>query len=241
MDKTIETIPIPERPRERCLAKGASALSLRECLALILGSGPRGQGCMGLASAILKCAGDGMTAQDEERAFFTAMETSGFASLKNIPGLGEAGQTRILASFELGRRYALLRNQRNALSGKKLRLSYLAEASVAKIHLSWRNEPQEWLGFVCLYRSGDLSELCIVERGTRTHVNVDPAELFARLLALRPRAFFLFHNHPSNDLTPSDPDMDLTRRVRQMARLLGIELLGHAIVSPCGENWIDVI
>ena len=78
--------------------------------------------------------------------------------------------------------------------------------SVERISASLRRECQEWLGFVPVHRGGELGHFCLVERGVRTHVNIEPAELFARILALRPVGFYLFHNHPSGDLTPSEED-----------------------------------
>ena len=187
---------VSERPRERCLSQGPKCLSLRECIALILGSGPRGKGCLGLAKEVLHSPGEGLASEDEERAFFTAMEVSGTAHLKGLSGLGAAGQARILAAFELGRRYALYRERTKSQGRSRHKLDVIAKQALERINTDLRNEPQEWLGFVPLYRSGDLGELCLVERGVRTHVNIDPAELFARLLALRPSGFFLFHNHP---------------------------------------------
>jgi DNA repair protein RadC len=69
----------------------------------------------------------------------------------------------------------------------------------------------------------------------RTHVNVEPSELFARVLALRPRGFFLFHNHPSGTLSASGPDLHLTQRVKSTAQQLGLDFLGHWIVTAQGE------
>src|SRR4051812_5909277 len=103
----IERIPPQERPRERCLEKGADCLSLRECLALVLGSGPRSVGCLGLSSRVLGRAGEGLSEDEQERAFFTAMEVAPRAHLEPIAGLGEAGRARLMAAFELGRRYAV--------------------------------------------------------------------------------------------------------------------------------------
>lgn len=232
----MNTIPLAERPRERCLEKGAYSLSLRECLALILGSGPRDSGCLGLAHKILSRPGDGLGPTDEERAFFVAMENSGTASLEGIGGLGPAGKAKLLAAFEIGRRYA---NYRQAPARQTpSALPDLADEALAQIGAAPRNEPREWLGFVPVHRSGEVGSLCVVERGVRTHVNVDPAELFARLLALRPKAFFLAHNHPSGNLTPSAEDYHLTRNVDELARALGLKLVGHWIVSPRGEHWL---
>src|SRR4051794_38343667 len=105
----MNLLPLPERPRERCLEKGPSTLSLRECLAVLLGSGPPGTGALGLARAILQRPGEGLAHGEEERAFFTAMESSGNSHLSGIDGLGPAGQARLLAAFELGRRYSCYR------------------------------------------------------------------------------------------------------------------------------------
>ena len=235
----IAETPPAERPRERCLNQGPRCLSLRECIALILGSGPPGLGSLGVASGLLERPGAGLSGEDEERALFTAMEVSSGAHLKNLPGLGDAGQARLLAAFELCRRYALFRERVHVKP--RLARSRLAPSRQAlfQVDPTLRCEAQEWLGFVPLYRTGELGELCIVERGVRTHVNVDPAELFARILALRPQAITLFHNHPSGSLLPSDADFNLTRHVGRLAGQLGIRLLGHWILTARGEHWID--
>jgi DNA repair protein RadC len=235
----IETTPCEERPRERCLSKGPESLSLRECLALVVGTGPKGLGCMGVASEILARPGSGLSNADEERALFHAIELRASGVLDNVSGLGDASRARILAVFELARRYALHREQAKRPRYLLPSAPELSKRALDKIPVALRNEPREWLGFIPYYPSGDMGGLCVVERGVRTHVNIDPAELFARLLALRPQAFYLAHNHPSGNTTPSPPDHDLTRRVQNLARQLGIRLLGHWIVAPEAERWIE--
>jgi DNA repair protein RadC len=231
--------PESERPRERCLQRGPQALSVRECLALILGSGPRGTGCLGLANQILRRPGEGLASIEEERAFFTAMECSPGAMIQEIHGLGEAHQAKLLACFELGKRYALYRENRQT-PRKPLKKSDLGGDALKRIPPDLRSDSREWLGFIPFYRNSELGELCIVERGVRTHVNIDPAELFARLLALRPMGFFLVHNHPSGDTTASEQDFDLTRRVSTLARHFGIRHLGHWIVAARDERMIGM-
>src|SRR3954465_3283717 len=93
-------VPSDERPRERCLSHGASCLSLRECLALILGSGPPGSGALGLAGRILELPGTGLDAEESERAFFTALESSAAPHWDvDAAGLGPAGLARLMAAF----------------------------------------------------------------------------------------------------------------------------------------------
>ncbi len=231
--------PLAYRPRERCLETGPSHLTFLDCLAILLGSGPKNLGCQGLALRILQQPGQGLTPSEEERAFFTSMENTGLSFLKSIPGLGPSSQARLLAAFELGRRYTFFKYAQNRCENPFLKTK-LPQRALEKISLRDRTSPQEWLGFIPLYRSGSLGDFCIVERGARTHVNVDPAELFARILALRPIGFFLFHNHPSGLLLPSQEDKDLTERVREISQTLGIRLLGHWIVTPLSESEVEV-
>lgn len=235
----IEVTPPSERPRERCLQRGPQALSLRECLALILGSGPPRIGCLGLANRILLRPGEGLAVGEEERAFFNAMESSPTALVHEVEGIGPAQQARLLAAFELGRRYSLFRESKQS-SRRVNRASDLSTQALSRVSSELRMEAREWLGFIPYYRNSDMGELCIVEKGVRTHVNVDPGELFARLLALRPQGFFLAHNHPSGNTAPSEQDFDLTRRVNQLSSELGIRLLGHWIVSARSERIIGL-
>jgi DNA repair protein RadC len=235
----IENIRSEERPRERCLSWGPQCLSLRECIALVLNSGPPKIGCLGLATAILQRQGSGLKTEEEERAFFSAMEISPNAHLSEIRGLGPAGRARLLAAFELGRRYSIFRERTAVSPETATKGGQQGDEALSRIPQELRSEPQEWLGFVPRYRNGQVGQFCLVERGVRTHVNVDPMELFARLLALRPSGFFLFHNHPSGDLNASSEDQTLTSRVAELSGSFGMRLLGHGIVAARGEAWVD--
>ena len=243
--RTVANLPDQERPRERCLEVGPSALSLRECIALVLGSGPPGTGCLGLAQNILNRPGAGLDPIEEERAFFMNMESCGRSHLAEIPGLGPAGQAKLLAALEMGRRYALFRSAYGRMSkveeskDQPPSLVQLSLQALKKVSERARNEPHEWFGFVPVYRAGEIGQLCLVERGSRTHVNLDPVEIFARLLSLRPQGLFLVHNHPSGNSNPSPQDRELTARIQEVATTFGIQLLGHWVVSPYEESWIS--
>lgn len=240
MQTLMNQTPLAERPRERCLKLGPQVLSLRECLALVLGTGPRKKGCMGLANDLLGPleASAKIPEAELERQFFLTMETpAAGAFLQNITGLGESQRARLLGAFELGRRYAVFRSSLKRTLPSRLSHPKLALAALEMIPDTLRSEPMEWFGFVPLYRSGKLGNLCLTERGSRSHVNVDPAELFTQILSLRPAGIFLTHNHPSGDTTVSRPDAALTEKVAALLTEFGLELLGHWIVAPEGERF----
>ena len=169
----IRITPEAERPRERCLNKGAESLSLRECLALVVGSGPKGVGCLGVASEILARPGSGLSGADEERALFHAIELRASGVLDGVSGMGDASRARVLAVFELARRYAVYREQIKRPRYYTPLAPELAKRALDKVPVSLRNEPREWLGFVPYYANGDMGGLCVVEKGVRTHVNID--------------------------------------------------------------------
>ncbi len=231
----IDERPHSERPRERLLSAGAESLSLRELIAVLLGSGPRGQGCLGAASALLARSGGGNV--EQEHAFFLGMETSPVAQLQDIAGIGSAGRARIAAAFELGRRYSRFHEIRTGDPPPPA--GAIVRRALGRIGPVLRSARQEWLGFVAIDVNGQVGDFCLVEKGARTHVNVDPLELFARILALRPMAILLAHNHPSGSLRASAADRELTERVASLLDGFGIGLLGHYVVTGVGVRRVD--
>ncbi len=230
-----------ERPRERCLEHGAECLSLRECLALVLGSGPRGLGSLGLAARLLDSVLTEGGSDEQEHAFFRAFEDPVQTTLWAVEGsfplrLGPASRARLLAAIELARRFHRFRAEPD--TRQSIDPSDRRAHAVREIPSELRASSREWLGFVPCRAGGRVGSFCLVDRGTRTHVNTDPAELFRNVLATRPTGFYLFHNHPSGSLTPSEEDRHLTREVSRVARDLGTPLLGHGIVTTTSDAWI---
>lgn len=230
----IQYRPSSERPRERCVEYGPECLSLRECLAVLLGTGPQGKGALGLAEDLL------MEFSGEEELFFQRVirekEDQGLAHLK---GLGTAKWSRILAAFEIARRYALFCLKENRETSFSESRSCHHQA-LLKIPDHARADTHEWIGFVPVAMDRKVGKWVRVERGVNHRVNFDPGKFFFRLLAFNPMGFFLFHNHPSGVLIPSAEDEHLTKQIRSLAEKLGMTLLGHGIVSSGGVQWIDL-
>ena len=229
----IKDRPLDERPRERCLRLGAHTLSLRECLAVILGTGPPGKGCLGLAEGILAGIADHGGAS--EHGFFTALELGDWTQARNLAGLGDAGLARLMAAFEIARRYAHFKASRRHLPTSR---AGVAQQALRRVGTDLRCSSKEWLGFVAVDARAGVSELYLVEFGGRTYVHCDLGELFARILPLRGNGFYLFHNHPSGHCEPSREDIELTDSIYLLGKQLGCPLLGHWIVGAEAEHLL---
>lgn len=228
----IHQLPFSERPRERCLAFGAEALSLRECIAVLLGSGPRGKGCMGVAGDLMRMdsSHDKINSRDAEEHFLLQWLHTGPALLQQISGLGPAQRARLLACFEIAKRlHQVMPTSKQC--PKSLNLSILEQRAFDKVPFEERHAKDEWFGFIGVYKTGNITNMQIVARGARQQVVVDRQRLFRDLLLSGAPAFFLIHNHPSGDLEPSAEDITMTTSIRSLATELNLQCLSHLIVT----------
>ena len=204
---------VREKPdiRERLLAHGAEQLSDVDLLAVLLHTGIANKPVTKLAEEII-------------RHIDTRKTESIEAALKTINGIGAAKLSTILAAFELGRRYY-------GVGGEKVR--HPSDIVPFLRHYSVRKQEQ----FICVSLNGahEILAIRVVSVGTLTHTLVHPREVFADPLADRAASLILAHNHPSGSLEPSVEDLNLTKRLCEAGRLLGIEVLDHIILSPNGE------
>ena len=208
---------VREKPdiRERLLEHGAERLSDIDLLAVLLHTGVANKPVTKLAEEIV-------------RHIDTRKTESIEAVLKNIHGIGNAKLSTILAAFELGRRYY-------GVGGEKIR--HPCDILPFLRHYSVRKQEQ----FICVSLNGahEISAIRVVSVGTLTRTLVHPREVFADALADRAAAVILAHNHPSGALAPSAEDLNLTKRLCEAGRLLGIEVLDHIIFSQ-RDNYVSL-
>jgi DNA repair protein RadC len=141
--------------------------------------------------------------------------------------LGKHGADRLLSWLELGRRgtaHALAR------AGMVIAQSHqVAEwASLRLAHL-----PHEELWLLSLTRGSIMRSSQLVARGGLASMSIAPTEVLRAALAGGGPSFILVHNHPSGDTTPSEEDERFTRQVAHTARVIGLTLADHVIVSIC--------
>ena len=209
--------PPSERPRERLIEAGPQALSDGELLAIVLGTGTRGQSAAELARALLGTWGS-----------LTALLGSAPAELARAKGLGPARVARLLAALEIGRRYlGAPLEPRSALAAQEDAARYL-KARLLDL-------PHEV--FCCLFLDARHRLIRYEElfRGTIDGATVYPREVVKRALAHNASAVILGHNHPSGVSEPSEADRSITLKLAKALALVEIRLLDHVVVSRGGH------
>lgn len=208
-------IPEEDRPRERLLRQGPEALSNAELLAILLRTGTQGHSAVDLADQILKRMGG-----------IHALIDADLEELIGVPGIGPAKATQLKAAIEIGRRVARIKRESrpqlltpgDAADYMMDRLRFQLKEHFVVLHLDSKN--------------GLIGEE-IVSVGSLNALIVHPREIFKTALKRSAAAIICLHNHPSGDPTPSFEDVEVTRRLVDCGRLLGVEVLDHIVV---GEN-----
>jgi DNA repair protein RadC len=207
----LHELPLAERPRERLARLGPSALSSRELVAALLGTGFRGASALDVAGELV---GPGLH----------ALASRSLNDLEQVRGLGRAKATRLLAALELGARLA---------SDPGAAPPSLQSPGEAARYLlpRYASRPVETFGLLALDARHRLRREAVVSVGCLTASLVHPREVFQEAVVSRAAALVLFHNHPSGDPEPSAEDLALTRRLAAAGSLMGIEVLDHLVLG----------
>jgi DNA repair protein RadC len=210
---SIRDWPEGERPREKLLEMGPTALTEAELLAILLRSGVKGQSALDVARRMLVEFGSlrGLLSAERERLY-------------RIQGLGPTRYAILQASLELARRhYQELMRSGSALANPRATREFL------RVRL--RDLPHEV--FCCVFLDNRHRVIAFEElfRGTIDGASVHPREVVKQALARNAAAVILAHNHPSGLAEPSQADELITRRLKEALALVDIRVLDHLVVG----------
>lgn len=211
----IKDIPTEERPRERLLKYGPEALSNTELLAVIIRTGTKSENALGIASRII-CQKDGLS--------FLANCT--IQELGQVNGIGCAKSAQIKAAVELGRR---LKNYRRDNS---IKINSPLDAADL-IMEEMRHLRKEHLRVIFLNTKNVVIDVKDLSIGSLNASVVHPREIFSEAIRKSSASIIVCHNHPSGDPTQSQEDINITKRLYEVGKIIGIELLDHIII---GDN-----
>lgn len=210
----MNQLPIGEKPREKLLRDGPEGLSTVEVLAVILGTGTRSKSVMDLAGEVL--------AMDARGLRYLA-ECSP-EDLKTVSGMGEAKVCMLMAALELGKRLSCLPAEE--------RVRIKCPDDIANLFLErLRYEKKEHFKCLLINSRGEILEEHEVSIGDLNSSASHPREVFSPAVRRSAGSVAFVHNHPSGDPSPSDADIDSTRRLVEAGNLLGIPVIDHIIIG----------
>ena len=230
---SVKDLPAQARPREKLLARGPSALSDAELLALLLRTGIAGKGVLQMADELLQIQGNRLV--DGPTPGFggiAGLLNATPEDLKKVKGLGPAKRAEILAVLELARRAVAQRLQERTVLADPTAVKQFLQLSL--VHLKHE------VFMVCfLDAQNKLLQAEEMFRGTISQTSVYPREVVLKALHHQAAAVVLAHNHPSGNAQPSSADEALTRTLKTTLALVDVRVLDHFVVTRSGVVSMD--
>lgn len=206
-----------DRPREKLRMKGRSALTNAELIAILIGSGNRGESAVKLSRRILQDA----------RESLSELSNYSVEKLMKFKGIGEAKAITIVAALELGRR------RRSESADQRERVNNSDQ--VFKMLLPVLGDlPHEEFWILYLNNANRILHREQLSKGGITGTLVDIRLAMKKALDLGAVSIILAHNHPSGVTNPSQADKDITQKIIAASRVLDIKVLDHLIVTRHG-------
>lgn len=210
---TISSLPEKERPREKLLRHGVKSLSNAELLAILLRTGIKNQSALSLSYKILS--------MDDGIRFLT---NASVEDLSEINGIGLAKASQLIAAVELGKRIAqyadedefFVRRPQDAADLLMEEMRYLRKEHMKAILLNIKCK------VICI------EEISV---GSLNSSLAHPREVYIPAIKKSSANIILVHNHPSGDPSPSRDDIEITKRIYEAGKILGIELYDHIIIG----------
>ncbi len=203
-----------DRPREKLLSKSAKALSDAELIAILIGSGTRSESAVDVAKNILASVNNNLP----------ELSKLGVNDLTRFRGVGDVKAISIIAALELGRR----RRLSEALEKRKILCSRDAYEIMQPITADLLRE-EFWI--ICLDIRNQIVKKHCVSQGSATGTVVDPKHIFKIAIDNNAHTIILSHNHPSGEIKPSQPDINITRKCVDAGKFLELHVVDHIIVT----------
>ncbi len=209
---TMKEMPQEDRPREKLLKYGSENLSTAELLALVLRTGSKQQTALDLANKLLT-----------HYQGISCLANYSVEELQQIKGIGLAKSTQLKAVAELSKRLMIAGANLKKISSPQ----DVAELLIPKIGYGY----QEKFLVVALDTKNQIIGVKEIFKGSLNTSIVHPREVFRYVIKKAAASIIIAHNHPSGDLSPSLEDINLTKKLVSVGKIVGIEVLDHLIIG----------
>lgn len=209
----MKDVPKEDRPRERLLKYGATHVSNQELLAILLGSGSKDESVMNLSNRVIMHF-EGLN----------LLQDATIEELTAIKGIGNAKGVQLLAAIELGKRM-------NEYKPVEQYIVQSPEDGANFVMEEMRNLKQEHFVVLFLNTKNQIIHRQTIFIGSLNASIVHPREVFREAVRRSAASIICAHNHPSGDPSPSQEDIQVTKRLVDSGKMMGIELLDHLIIG----------
>ena len=200
---TLKQLAEEDRPREKLQLKGRQSLTNAELLAILIGSGNAKETAVELSQRILL----------HYRNNLDVLGRLTIDDLLKFNGIGPAKAITIIAALELGRRRNLAEAEQKVQIKSSRDIYEVMYPLIADL-------PNEEFWVLHLNKANRIIDTV-----------VDVKIILKSALQKLASAMILVHNHPSGNLTPSDADLSITKKLRDAATYLEIMVLDHVIIG----------
>lgn len=210
----IKEIPINDRPIERLINNGSNVLSNDELLGILLRTGTKEMSAKELGTLILN------------KIDISNLKNITYEQLISIKGIGSKKAAVIIAAIELSKRMnQKVVNIRNKISDPLNIYNHYKEIL--------KDEKQEHFYAIYLDIKNKIIKDKLLFIGTINYSMVHPREIFKEAYLIGAISIIIVHNHPSGEVLPSKNDIETTKQLEAVGKLMGIPVIDHIII---GEN-----
>jgi DNA repair protein RadC len=203
-----------DRPREKLLLKGTAALSDAELMAILIGSGTAKMSAVELSKKVLQQVGNDLN----------DLARLSVKDLMKVKGIGEAKALTIIAALEIGRR------RKSQATDEKPRITSSKDA-YDQLKENLMDLPHEEFWVLLMNRANKVMKKKRISEGGVSGTVADPKIIYKLALDELASGVIVAHNHPSGNLTASQSDVDLTKKLKEAGKFLEIQLLDHIIIA----------
>ena len=213
----MKELPKTERPYEKLEKYGEKSLTNAELIAIIIKTGTKEETSIGLAQKILKL-------NDCEEKGLNFLRELTIEEFMKIKGIGKVKAIQLKAVCELSSR---INQDINYQTTKITNPKDVANILMDKM----RFEKQEILQTIMLDNRNNIIKIKEIAKGTGNYVKASIKSILSEAIKIEAPKIILVHNHPGGDPTPSQKDIEFTRKVKQASEIMGIELIDHVIIG----------
>ncbi len=215
----VKELPPLERPREKAFHYGISSLADHELLAMLIGSGSKDNSAIDIAYFMLR----------DSEGLLNLIEKP-LLDLMNYKGMGKTKAIKLVASFELAKRYQQKRyDEKEVING-----SEIIYQKTKKVFSYTSQNNQEIMYLVILDKKRKIVHSTNLYKGVESSVNASTLQIIQQVIMHSGSLFYIVHNHPSGDTSPSEDDIFFTVNLVKECKKFKITMLDHLIISQQG-------